>query len=255
MAVYLRAVTTISTASGLSTNVVVWNTHWKEDVASINRDTAATQILARLDNLVSQLTPTSSDNSLCLASYMLTTAAHTDVYDLTEPKPRVAFAGGTTGSTTVQASVGQNLPSEVALCVSYQSTRLSGQPQNRRRGRIYIGPLQVNHAGGSAAVDLDRPTQAQTDTMVNRVRTSLQPGTVGEVRFCVLSRQTWAGLAIGEKPPPDPNTGQIVFPEIPQNLPAAMNNVVEFWCDNEWDTQRRRGLGATARSTQAPVLE
>jgi len=36
--------------------------------------------------------------------------------------------------------------------------------------------------------------------------------------------------------------------EGPPNLPAAYSPVQSGWVDNAWDTQRRRGLEATART-------
>jgi len=169
------------------------------------------------------------------------------VYDLVEAKPRVPFHTEPTPTTFAPPTSSWDLPPEVSLCVSYQGPRVSGLAQNRRRGRLYVGPLAVYQA---ASLDLGAPTTAACDLMCTRTRTTLQPKISPQPYFCVLSRQTWAGLGKGEKPPPDPNTGEIIFPEIPGNLEAALVTVGEFWCDNAWDTQRRRGLRATTRSSQ-----
>jgi hypothetical protein len=247
MATYLRSQTVIPTSSGLNRNVAIYTLHWKNIEATADRLADATTIYNRINNWITAMTPTVMDSNLGFASYMAVQQSFTDVYDLTETKPRVAIAGGTHSIATGVAQNGWDLPPEVALCVSMQSTRVSGVPQNRRRGRMYVGPLQVMN---SSQMDVGAPSSPQCDHMCTITRTLLQPGTAAQPRLAVLSRQTWAGLGVGEKPPPDVNTGEIIFPEIPGNLPDALNNVVEFWCDNAWDTQRRRGLDATQRHSQ-----
>lgn len=247
MAIYLRSQTVIPTTGTAPDSVVVWNLHWSEITGGETREAAAINLCGRITNFINSITPQTMDGSLGWASYMRPNQAYTNVYDLVEPKPRVPFHTQTTASAVAPATTAWDLPPEVALCVSYQSTRISGKPQNRRRGRLFVGPLQVYQV---AALDIAQPTTAACDALCTKVRTNLQPGTVAQIRFSVLSRQTWAGLAPGEKPPVDPNTGERPFPEIPGNLGDAMANVVEFWCDNAWDTQRRRGIRATTRSNQ-----
>lgn len=247
MAVFLRSQTVIPSTGGLSRNQAVWTLHWRNDTGLADRNADATTIRARLNALLTALTSPTLDSNLRLAAYMNAAQAFTEIYDLQEPKPRVAISGGIHTVPNTPGVGTSDLPPEVALCVSYQGVRISGVPQNRRRGRIFIGPLAI---AGSSLGDIGSPTTAQMTALLTSFRTSLDPGTAAEPRLCVLSRQTWAGLGVGEKPPPDPNTGDIIYPEIPGNLPSAMVDVTELWIDNAWDTQRRRGLDATTRQTQ-----
>ena len=74
-------------------------------------------------------------------------------YDMSQAEPRLPIreqirVGNATG--------GDTLPHEVALCMSYEGARLSGKPQRNRRGRLYFGPLASN----SLDVTTGRPSLA-----------------------------------------------------------------------------------------------
>jgi len=108
------------------------------------------------------------------------------------------------------------LPSEVALCVSFESQKLNGVSQASRRGRIYFGPLATN------IVSDGRPNNAAMITMGTAFQTmvfdALSSGNVLGVWSTKL--QTFAPFANG-------------------------------WIDNAFDTQRRRGVEPTSRITWA----
>lgn len=246
MGTFLRAQTIIPTASGVSANQVVWTMHFANADVSANRDQDAQEIQARISTLLTLLSPGTLNSEYVFSSSIVTSGAFLNVFDLAEAKPRVPFHTHPYSALTNVVSSGQDLPPEVSLCVSYQGDRVSGKPQNRRRGRLYVGPLQF--ANGIASDQLT-PGTGGVDALLTHVKTALQPGTVGKTLFAVLSRSNWAGMAKGETPPPDPNTGEIIWPEIPANLSGAMVPVTSWWCDNAWDTQRRRGAKATYRKT------
>lgn len=100
-------------------------------------------------------------------------------------------------------------PREVALCLSYFAD--SNVP--RRRGRLYIPATWF--AGGALP---PRPTQAHRDSMVQYVNILKALGGVN-VDWCVFSRRD-----------------------------AAAHTITNWFCDDDWDTQRRRGLRPTTRS-------
>lgn len=140
-------------------------------------------------------------------------------YDLgdAEPRPpRKVFnwtLGAATGSTT--------LPLEVACCASYQADRVAGQAQARRRGRLFIGPLDpsANNAGGTSS--FPQPATA----FVNRLNSGMVElqatfPPLGEAVWSVFSRKN-----------------------------DDMYNVTNGWVDNDFDTQRRRGPKASSRTT------
>lgn len=133
------------------------------------------------------------------------------IYDFSDSVPRspvweedrsASFGGGTT------------LPPEVAVCLSFQGTKVSGIAQARRRGRIFIGPL-------STSINPDgRPSST--------FRTSL----AGSARDLLI-----ASNASGDW------DWQVYSP-----TSSTSTNVVDGWVDNEFDTQRRRGRTATTRT-------
>jgi hypothetical protein len=133
---------------------------------------------------------------------------------------------------------GYNLPSEVALCLSFRGdygVRLEEapddadldarpeRPRSRVRGRIYEGPF------GTDAVAVGTPGRPVTALMESLLDfgerlmgTHLVAGLLAanDVRFSVVSNATGGPIA---------------------------EPVVACWVDNEWDTQRRRGIRATTR--------
>lgn len=134
------------------------------------------------------------------------------VYDLADTPPRVPILEDTmvvAASTTAQAS----LPREVALCLSFQATPLSGTAQASRRGRLYIGPW------GVSANDDGRPSSSA----------------MGDLQFAADAFLDASNTAA--------EWGWAVWS--PTLSSAAL--VDNGWIDNEWDTQRRRGREATTR--------
>lgn len=111
---------------------------------------------------------------------------------------------------------GPQLPQEVALCLSFQGARTPGFPQNRRRGRVYIGPL------GTGANTNGRPTSGFVTQLATAAAT-LKANIIalaGDTVWSVWSTVDQAGVPIDNG-----------------------------WVDNVWDTQRRRGLVETSRTT------
>lgn len=98
-------------------------------------------------------------------------------------------------------------PREVALCLSFYST--TNIP--RRRGRLYVGPW---HSGIMA----QRPEVLQA---MNKCR----------------------DLAIGLTNLGGTDVDWMQYSQV-NNL---ANKVTNWWCDNEWDTVRSRGLRGTSR--------
>ena len=143
-----------------------------------------------------------------------------DVYSLDDPTPRVPVASRT-GTISNATSA---LPREVALALSFQGATVAGEPQARRRGRVYIGPLSAavtvidTATGVPAAAALTRIQRAGRD-MLAAANASID-WTWG------VESPTLRALATG---------------------PESFTPIQNGWVDNAFDTQRRRGERATAR--------
>lgn len=108
------------------------------------------------------------------------------------------------------------LPPEVAVTVSFQGLKVSGQPQARRRGRVFLGPMaNIND------LTTGRPTGANVTT-------------IATAADALLTSSLTAGSAIWSVYSPTSGNTTIV------------NN---GWVDNEFDTIRERGRPATSRTT------
>lgn len=139
------------------------------------------------------------------------------VYRVSDPEPRAPIYQETFNLSG--APTGSALPPEVAVVLSYHATPVSGIPQARRRGRIYLGPLNTLNVGadGRLATSTLEAVETAVETLVNEINT------FGSVKWSTHSKVLGTGAEV---------TGA--------------------WVDNEPDTQRRRGREATIR-TLIPV--
>lgn len=146
------------------------------------------------------------------------------IYDVTAPPGSSPLSTGgpyTMGAPTTTA----NLPLEVAGCISFRGPNVAGTVPARRRGRNYIGPLNTS---ASAPGDGTTPP-ALSAGFISALTSYAQAiwdanSGAGSVTWCVYS-------------PTD----------------SAMIPVTNCWVDNAFDTQRRRGNDATARTNYTPT--
>lgn len=129
------------------------------------------------------------------------------------------------------------LPAEVACCISYQGTPGAGVVQARRRGRIYIGPL--NNGTSTKVSDVARPSASFRSTLQKCMLRLIQQ-VDDNAEFVVYSRPYAGRAAIPRADRPD-------LPALPAR-PATTVNVDQIWIDDEFDTQRRRGGERTGRT-------
>lgn len=139
------------------------------------------------------------------------------VYDLADPEPRAPIADESLGLANVTRLATQNLPGEVAVCSSYRGPLVSGQLPARRRGRIYVGPLNTAALSGSNAFPA-RPGSALIATLAGSTRDLAEASTLGCI-WAVWSRKN-----------------------------EEMVPIEYGWVDNAFDTQRRRGVDPTSRN-------
>lgn len=142
-------------------------------------------------------------------------------YDLSDPAPRLPVATGT-GIFTPRTLIG-GLPEEVALCLSFAATPYTpGINPQSQRGRIYIGPLNPEaFAGYGGGDEWNTPPRPATGLLniVSAAATDLAAANTATKKWEVYS------------------------PTLSQGF-----EVTSGWIDNAFDTQRRRGVAATART-------
>lgn len=147
-----------------------------------------------------------------MSSRLATSGATVEYYRLSDPAPRRAVH---TDPLPITNWGPDTLPTECAIVLSFQAEPISGLPQARRRGRIYLGPLS------KSTVDTDgMVTDAAVAAFANAGRLLLDASDAA-------ADWTWAVYS------PTDGTGA---------------NVANGWVDDSFDTQRRRGRKATSRS-------
>ena len=166
-----------------------------------------------------------------LASYV-GTPMEFKVYDLQDDEPRVPIL-----DTTLSLSTGSGpaYPAEVAVCLSYRGSLASGTNPARRRGRIFIGPL--DDSNGELGAGDTIVTSSTRGTIANAAEDLAGVGGGGEVAWVVFS-PTLAG-----SPPWSGAT-----------LVDSSVDVVAGYVDNAFDIIRSRGSLPTLRSTWEVVL-
>jgi hypothetical protein len=134
-------------------------------------------------------------------------------YNPSDPIPRTPVYESS--FTRPNTSTGDPLPREVALVCSFQLPPISGTPQARRRNRVYLGPF------GETANGTDGRPVLALRTNIARAARDLIDASNASLNW---DWYVWS------------DTYQEGGP------------VQEGWVDDAWDTQRRRGLPATART-------
>lgn len=110
------------------------------------------------------------------------------------------------------ATGGTAAPAEVALCLSYAGTTIPQAAPRTQKGRIYLGP--INGAD-------ERPGSVRMNNVVALGQELAAAGTAGSTVWHVHSAKLGTSVPIQS-----------------------------VWCDDSWDTQRRRGLAPTSRVVQ-----
>lgn len=167
--------------------------------------------LSNLDLALTQLTTFYGAIDGELSGRVATTGHRVRCYDMDDPEPRAPVKDQGLGTLTPSST---SLPTEVAMCISYQAARSSGVSQARRRGRLYIGPLKK-----TAVEDTGLPQAAMITVLQGAIQNLLD---------AAQAATTWDWVVYS------PTDGLAV-------------SVHDGWIDNAFDIQRRRGLTATSR--------
>lgn len=137
------------------------------------------------------------------------------VYDIDAPEPRTPLIEGT--SPGVLGTGANPLVDEVAICLSFRGVYVSGESPRRRRGRVFLGPLAEN--------------ASQEDGFGHAVPYNLCPLEVSTALQLLTSATEGAGI----------------LHSVWSRADDELYNVVEYWTDNRFDTQRRRGQEPSQR--------
>lgn len=160
-----------------------------------------------------------------LAQWVDKTSASIKVYDLTLAPPRVPVHTQAVPVTNTQTA--GYTPTEVAMCLSFKGTYVSGIDTARQRGRVYLGGFsQVTSNGGTTTFP----------TINSTIRSTVC--TAASTLKGALATANWIWVVA--------SNAQVASP---QGAGFQTFDVTGGWIDDTPDTQRRRGLKTTVRST------
>lgn len=204
--------------SGIVEDGYVNTFHFETPGADVSGGDAAQIVTAVAEFYVDVRTTDAVGQYLGESISRVASACQVKVYDLGQAEPRVPID---IGSFTMPAPAsGDELPSEVALCLSYKGQIIAGDVPARHRGRIYIGPLTTGAA--SFATTPCRPLGALQTDLLDAAEALQDAATLGGFAWVVYSR-----------------------------VDAAPYIINDAWVDNAFDTQRRRGAPPTSRATRS----
>lgn len=159
------------------------------------------------------------------ANYLEWGLARVNWYELTDPEPRVPYTLDLVISPGTQAA--STIPAECSIVLSFHAAPVAGASQARRRGRIYLGGFA---SGALTSVTNGAPRVAPgviEDIVAAANNFRLDVEVIPDYHWSVYS-------------PTNSVSGPLFVP------------IVGGWVDNAWDTQRRRGVPATARTLFPP---
>lgn len=143
-------------------------------------------------------------------------------YDIDAPPPRTPLAVGPLTSISL-AGGGTPLPEETAVALSFNGVFASGSPSARRRGRVFLGPLEN--------------TAVSYNTSINRV---------------VVSPSFRGVVAAGVDDMVDSLDGTGIIHSVWSRSDDQLYNVIQYTMDDAPDTQRRRGQEPSQRYVLYP---
>lgn len=207
---------------GLPEDDIVNTMHFEgdDDLSDYNEqfDTLTPGLVDRVKTFYQAIAP-------IFLSNLISNTVTLKVYDMEEAEPRYPKH---TEDFTVTPMSGISFPAEVAICVSFAAAQVSGQPMGRKRGRIYLGP--INAAIGESLSPNVNDVAIHPTTRATALGhfVTMATGTSGAFRLAV-----WSPTQDAETPGAD----------------ACWNDVVTTWIDNRFDTIRKRGGRSTDRVT------
>lgn len=139
------------------------------------------------------------------------------IYDMADAPPRVPIAGPDTIDLSMSANTA--LPADCSVCLSYHAQYSSGVNRARRRGRVFIGPLNAN-VGAVVSGQGVRVTTASVTALLDAAE---------DLYTTAVTPITWAMWS---------ETDGVAHP------------ITDFSVDNGLDTRRSRDNAATTRTAR-----
>jgi hypothetical protein len=174
---------------------------------------------------------TAPTNSM-MSTVVNNAGASVKIYDLADPPIRIAVHEEFyTPAFTSGGSF--NMPNEVAICLSYNAEPQAGAVRARNRGRIYLGPLNVN-ALGTVTAGTEPVVSSTLRTAILSAGNTLYSALFSlNAIWSIYSAATFAAGVTGD------------------NHDLAMFPIFDLTVDNAFDTQRRRGTLPSAKTVAA----
>lgn len=221
----VRAQTVMGMRSGLPKDVIS-NTMWFNTAAGIDLAEAAEAIQPNIEAFY-LAAYTAISGSACMASYMAETTFFTNFYNQDAAPPRVPYRvdWGTFGASQGNTPI----PTEVSCVLSYRGALENGVNPARRRGRIYLGGL------GPATIAVSSGSSPYFPVF----QTAFINQVIAAAEAQLLSPTDWGGTV--------PDTD--ITWNVHSDVSGLSVPVTAGWVDNTPDTQRRRGVNATSRTT------
>lgn len=196
----------------------VWHHEWGEV------DPPSPTEWATFEDSLASFYETVFASTIAMGPWMKPNLTRMRTYKLEDPPPRVPVRDLVVPMTALVDSAGI-IPTEVAVCLSYQGTRMSGEPQARRRGRLYLGGLGNTCITGGTTSTFPRVNPT--------MRTQMVTAAEDHVEVAATTGMTWG-----------------VWSRVDQLFIPAVSG----WIDDAPDTQRRRGQATSARTTWAVTI-
>lgn len=217
MATLLRAIVSLANDTTIPRDAAQNTWHfWSEGVVADDCDDITDVLIAFYQSLATYMS-----GGLAATGHSIT------VYNLVDDPPRTPVATIPNFGLTLETTA--RLPNEVAVALSIEGDPLSGLPIGQRRGRIFLGPLNISTSGGKAGdlgvVDTFREDAA---TACGTVLTDLSS-----------SNSTWAIFSPTRAGAP---------PWTALELANAAIFVTHGHIDDAYDTIRSRGGEPTERT-------
>lgn len=173
---------------------------------------ASVAFIASYRTFVDELLPSALFTSSPLLHYLQ--------FDMLEAEPRVPVAEGDAGAGTLSSA--QPLPEECSMVLSLDTPHVSGQSQQRRRGRMYLPTFSVDAIDSTTSTIWDPDVVDTVTTWIAGAVDGLESADCHLVVFSRVEAAAAGGTLLNQ-------------------ARAACTVVDHGWVDNEPDTQRRRG--------------
>ena len=170
-------------------------------------DPLATEIVAKLANFYSTVSS--------IFSPVLTGQFEVKLFNLDDPPPRNPYHPGWGFNIVLPGGGGSGMPEEASICASVHAAL---PWTGRRRGRLYLGPLNTTVLDAGTASAWARINPSKRTTIANALE-ALRTATTGG---------TW-----------------VIWSE----KDLTPRTITGGWIDDSFDTQRRRGHGTNVRNT------